>query len=192
MGKMESESKVRRQRGYIKDVVFGTIAASGLILVAAVAPNTLQVLDCVPGLKKYRANEKVKGALSSLAKRGLISFEVRDGKRYARITESGKKRITIERLQALNKVDARTKWDGRWRIVMFDIPEKRRKTRDDLRIMMKESGFVRFQDSAWIFPYDCEDLVTLLKAEMRLGNAVRYVIADTVEYDAPLRTTFGI
>lgn len=189
---MERESTVRRQRGYIKDAVFATIALSGILLVAAVAPNTLQILDCVPGIKRYRVNEKVKGALSSLAKRGLVTFENRGGKRYVRITETGKKRLVLEQHKAASLAARGSKWDGRWRIVMFDIPEKRRQTRDNLRTTMKVAGFVRFQDSAWIYPYDCEDLVTLLKADLRLGNAVRYVIADTVENDASLRALFGL
>lgn len=189
---MERESTVRRQRGYIKDAVFGTIALSGILLVAAVAPNTLKILDCVPGIKRYRVNEKVKASLSSLAKQGLITFENRGGKRYVRITDAGKKRLVLEQRKAESLASRGTKWDGRWRIVMFDIPEKRRRTRDNLRTIMKGAGFVRFQDSAWIFPYDCEDLVTLLKADLRLGNAVRYVIADTVENDVPLRAQFGL
>jgi DNA-binding transcriptional regulator PaaX len=189
---LEKESRVRRQRGFIRDAVFGTIAVSGLILVAAVAPNTLQVLDCIPGLKKYRANEKIKSALSSLSRRGLVVFETRGGKRYARITERGKKRLLIERQKALLLSARPKRWDKRWRIVMFDIPERRRGTRDELRNTMKDAGFARFQDSAWIYPYDCEDFIALLKADLHLGNAVRYVIADTIENDVSFRASFGI
>lgn len=183
---------MRRQRGYIKDAVFGVVAVSGMLLVSAVAPNTLRLLDYLPGLKQYRVNEKVKSALASLCKRGLISFENRAGKRYVRLTEAGKKYLVIERYKMSRRDAPKRKWDGRWRIVMFDIPEKRRRTRDAFRSIMKDAGFVRFQDSAWIYPYDCEDLVALLKADLRLGNAVRYVIADTVENDASLRTLFSL
>lgn len=53
-------------------------------------------------------------------------------------------------------------------------------------------GFVRLQDSVWVYPYDCEDLITLLKADLKVGKDVLYVVADRIEYDQPLRTLFDL
>ena len=55
------------------------------------------------------------------------------------------------------------RWDHRWRVVIFDIPERRKSVRVSLRRFMQEYGFVRLQDSVWIYPYDCEDLIALAK-----------------------------
>lgn len=75
---------------------------------------------------------------------------------------------------------------------MFDIPERRKKDRDQLRRTMIDAGFLCFQDSVWIFPYDCEDLVTLLKVDMRLGDAVRYGILEKLENDRAARNHFKL
>ena len=72
------------------------------------------------------------------------------------------------------------------------MPEKRRKTRDRLREIMERTGFVRLQDSVWVYPYDCEDLITLLKTDFKVGKDVLYVIADRIEFDKPLRILFGL
>jgi len=82
------------------------------------------------------------------------------------------------------------KWDKRWRIVIFDIPERRKSVRTRLRRFMNEYGFVRLQDSVWIYPYDCEDLIALAKANFRIGADVLYIIVEKLERDKYLREHF--
>jgi len=53
-------------------------------------------------------------------------------------------------------------------------------------------GFVRLQNSVWVYPYDCEDLVKLLKADFRIGREVLYVIADSIENDMWMRKEFSL
>ena len=84
------------------------------------------------------------------------------------------------------------KWDGRWRVVLFDIPERRRGARNRLRVFMQEYGFVRLQDSVWIYPYDCEDLIALAKANFRIGVDALYMIVEQLERDKYLREHFGL
>jgi len=53
-------------------------------------------------------------------------------------------------------------------------------------------GFVLFQKSVWVYPYDCEDFIALLKADFKIGKDMRYLIADTIEGDASLRKAFNL
>ena len=57
---------------------------------------------------------------------------------------------------------------------------------------MREIGFVRLQDSVWVYPYDCEDFIALLKAELKIGRDVLYAIVDTIEHDKNLRQHFNL
>ena len=82
------------------------------------------------------------------------------------------------------------RWDRRWRVVIFDIPEKRKSVRVSLRRFMEEYGFVRLQNSVWIYPYDCEDLIALAKTNLRLGADVLYMIVERLERDKHLREHF--
>ena len=75
---------------------------------------------------------------------------------------------------------------------MFDIPEKRRGVRTAVRRTLQALDFRRLQDSVWVHPHDCEDLITLLKVDFSIGKDLLYIIADTIEYDAPLRRHFGL
>lgn len=84
-------------------------------------------------------------------KTGEIEKVIKKGEVYLRLTTSGKERIKrdfpIISLQ-------NQKWDRRWRIVIFDIAEVSRKTRDLLRLKLKELGFGMLQESVWLTPYD--------------------------------------
>ena len=84
------------------------------------------------------------------------------------------------------------KWDRCWRVVIFDVPERRKGVRDRLRHFMEGCGFVRLQDSVWIYPYDCEDLIALAKADFRIGADVLYMIVERLERDKYLREHFGL
>ena len=53
-------------------------------------------------------------------------------------------------------------------------------------------GFKRLQDSVWIYPYNCEEVVTLLKADLDVGKALLYMIVDTLEDDEEIKKYFDL
>ena len=57
---------------------------------------------------------------------------------------------------------------------------------------MQEYGFIRLQDSVWVYPYDCEDLIALAKANFRIGFDVLYMIVERIERDTHLREHFAL
>lgn len=84
------------------------------------------------------------------------------------------------------------KWDGKWRVLIFDIPENRRFDRDNIRRALISIGFMRLQDSVWVYPYNCEDLISLLKADTETAEDVLYMIVETIENDEPIKKYFGL
>ena len=61
-----------------------------------------------------------------------------------------------------------------------------------MRRTLTAVGFVRLQDSVWLYPYDCEDLIVLLKADFKIGKDLLYLIVDSLENDTAFRKFFGI
>jgi len=45
------------------------------------------------------------------------------------------------------------KWDGVWRVVMYDFPENKKSKRDSLRRLLKKLGFAQWQISVWVSPH---------------------------------------
>lgn len=77
-------------------------------------------------------------------------------------------------------------------MLTFDIAEMQRSDRTLLREQLKKLGFMRLQQSVWVTPHECEEFVSLLKAEFRFGRQVVYVVAQTIEDDGPLRKYFNL
>jgi len=171
--------------------MLSAVVVGGVVLVAATIPNVAQLLKYFPGYKKgARFNYKTKSVLGRLVAKGLVVFEEKNGKRYARITEKGERMLQMETEKVA--IAKKRRWDRRWRVVTFDIPERRKSVRVSLRRFMQEYGFVRLQDSVWIYPYDCEDLIALAKANFRIGADVLYMIVERLENDKHLREHFGL
>ncbi len=190
MGTLEEASRKKKRKQDIQHAVLATIAVTGFIAFAAVAGNALQLLDYLPN-NKYNLRYRARSAAGRLVANGHASWVEEDGKKFLRITPKGRKAFAFEQAKVALK-NGKKKWDGRWRMIVFDVPERRRRTRNRLRAVMSEIGFVRLQDSVWVYPHDCEDFVALLKVELKIGKDVLYAIVDTIEHDRDIRKHFKL
>lgn len=186
---LERASAKRKKKKDIQYAVLTALALTGLLAWTAIAPNTLQLLRYLPK-EKWNLAYRARSAAGRIVARGQATWIERDGKKFLRLTEKGRKAFAYE--QAKVSLKNQKKWDGRWRMVVFDVPERRRNVRIRLCRVMREVGFARLQDSVWVYPYDCEDFVALLKAELKTGKDVLYAIADTIEFDHGLRKHFSL
>ncbi len=84
------------------------------------------------------------------------------------------------------------KWDKKWRIVIFDIPEKKRNLRGHFRDSLKNIGFKILQNSIWISPYgDFEDIKTLAK-HYKVEKYVVLIYADKISNDILFKMKFNL
>src|SRR3989344_1607077 len=189
MGKMEERNTKAIRRTKVTRAVIGVVAVAGIITVAAIAPKLVGAL----GKSKYMRQRlyQSRSNISKLIQAGYLELERTDGKAYLRLTEKGERFAALMHEGKLTPKKSR-RWDGKWRLLIFDIPERRRGTREKIRATLITLGFIRLQDSVWVYPYDCEDLILILKADFKIGKDVLYIIADQIEYDAPLRTYFNL
>ncbi len=193
MGILEKEIKVTDKRKNIQKIILSTIYAVGILSVVAVAPNIFSVIRQLEGSRSRKKSLKysINASFTRLREKGLIEIIEINGKKVARITSKGENKLDF--LDRHNfKLKIPKKWDGRWRVVIFDIKESRRKTRFLLRKTLSEIGFIRLQNSVWLYPYDCEDLISLLKADFKIGKDVLYMIVEKLENDWHLRKTFNL
>ncbi|MDO8522618.1 MAG: CRISPR-associated endonuclease Cas2 [bacterium] len=188
MGKLESELRLEKKHGYVRDGFLLALGMSGVILFPAVALATMQIVGIV-NRDKYKFNYQIKTVASRLANRGLVRFKK---KGFIELTETGQREFRRLEQEAILRASVRRRWDKKWRMVIFDIPERYRKTRDKLRVTLQSYGFRQLQASVWIFPYDCEDIITLLKADLGVAGSVLYTIVEKLENDSRLKQEFGL
>jgi len=154
---------------------------------------TIAALTSARSTKKFyktareRANHRyrTKVAVERLAERGLLQ---RRGEIVA-ISESGNRALSMS-ADATRKTARGKTWDGKWRIVSFDIPERLRILRYEVRSILKRSGFKKLQQSLWVFPYDCDELVALIKRESRLKGNIFYATIERSDDDFLLAEAF--
>lgn len=187
MGRLEESGKRKTKRKNIKSFILNTIGVAGVLGVALIAPNVLGAMAKLGMMPGRRQKEVINRARDRLVRQGLLVRE----RGYLRLTAKGQRAALLLQASEFNAGRPR-KWDGKWRILIFDIPEYRRPLRNKIRQTLIAIGFVRLQDSVWIYPYDCEDLVALLKADFKVGKDMLYMIVEELEGERRVKQKFGL
>lgn len=176
----------RRTWGVKEEAVLAAVKLAGMLAVTAVAPNAIQYLYKI----KRKPNKYDKYYLDNVARRlvdkGLLSLDKR-GK--LSLTKKGYKRFDELETKDITRPK---RWDGKYRVVIFDIEEKIKKEREAIRSQLISLGFIRLQNSVWVCPYECEEFITLLKTGRGLGDNIIYMTVESIENDLWLRERFGL
>ncbi|KKW47934.1 MAG: hypothetical protein UY98_C0002G0029 [Candidatus Kaiserbacteria bacterium GW2011_GWA2_58_9] len=140
-------------------------------------------------LARERANERYrrKRAIERLVD---LDYIQKEDERLS-ITENGRDALG-ESVDKTLKLLSTKKWDGKWRIAAFDIPEQYAALRDRVRALLKQAGFEKLQNSVWVFPHECEELVQLIKGQSRLSKYILYGVLEKIEDEARLKKLFKI
>jgi hypothetical protein len=107
-----------------------------------------------------------------------------------RLTEKGKKRTIFLKI---NDIRPETGvWDGKWRVVFFDIEETKRLRRDRLRGYMEKIGLKQMQRSVWVSPYDIDDEIKYLREILEVPNDIKLGLLEKIENEEELRDWFNL
>ncbi len=127
------------------------------------------------GYRRYQ-RERAANLTARLKRAGEIEKVVdNDGNVNFRLTDKGKKRL-IEEIPLLRF--HRKKWDGKWRQVIFDIPEEKKVAREKLRTKLLSLGFGQLQRSVYINPFD---MVRPLSDFLEENHLSDYVVIFEIE-----------
>ena len=194
MGKLEQKSAKRgrgkgrsSKRQYLQKAILSSIALVGMLGVGLVAPNVLGAMAKLGIIPIKRQKEYISNSCRRLLRQGLL----REENGCLSITPEGSSLLRHLQLQDI-RLKKPKRWDGKWRVLIFDIPQTKNLLRDKLRRTLMAIGFIRLQDSVWIYPYDCEDLITLLKTDFRVGDQMLYMIVDSLENDDQVKEDFDL
>lgn len=143
--------------------------------------NKIWIGSLIRLLKEFGHNEQgVRVAVSRMVKQGWIQSEKQGNKSYYFLTDRGVQRMD----EAANRIYKMkpNEWDGKWRILMYTIPEDKRQLRDDLRKELLWSGFGSFSSGCWISPNDLEKQINRLIEKYDIDEYVDFFIS---EYKGP-------
>jgi len=172
--------------GLLKLAMGGTV-----IGVAILAPNAVQIFG--KPLNRYfkrfdaRAREREFRRITSYMRRqGLVRGSYEHG---LAITEAGRKRAEKADFDNLSIAKPK-KWDKKWRLVMFDIPQTHKRGRDYLTSKLKALGFRQLQQSVWVYPFMCREEVEMVSLVFDVSRYVTYIETSHIDHQDKLLERF--
>lgn len=152
--------------------------------------SILGIIEEIKGIKIPK--KKVQRVLKQLEKKQLIQIERKGNEVYVTVKNKDDVSILKYSLKEVLNLKKKKDWQGRWFLVVFDVPERERNKRDYLRRFLKEIGFYPYNQSVYVFPYECEKEITLVKKIVEGGKYISYIIAERLEKQDQLKTYFKI
>lgn len=169
--------------------VLAKVGAIGLIFAfpgAVPAIGSLFLND-----KRYDTWKK-KNIISRLAKSKLVNIKYGEaGKVIVAITKKGMIRALTYKLDTMQLKKPKV-WDKKWRVVIFDIPEKWKPVREIFRLRLQQLGLYRLQDSVYVSPFKCFNEIEFLRELYGIAFTVSYLLVEKLEDDAFLKEHFDL
>jgi len=165
---------------------------SGVVILSLLSPALPHQL-----LKSYIRNKKIQRRrfledLKRLQRRDLIDYQLLDNERIKIILKKeGREKTLIYDIDEI-KLDKNKKWDGRWRLIMFDIPIRKKTARDVFRKKLKELEFYQLQKSVYLTPYDCENEIDFICEFFKVRNHVLLLTISKFEGSEKLKHYFDL
>ncbi len=173
----------------IGEIVLATSAVLGLVLVSAIAPNALQLLNKVSwarktyrnlGTKKRDQKNKLAQAFYYLRRHNYVEL-VPNGQNFImKITDKGQQRIKEIGFRNLD-IKKQAQWDGSWWVIIADIPTELRGQANQFRKKIKELGLYTLQRSVWFYPFNPKDEIAFLAKTYGLDRYITTFKATEME-----------
>ena len=129
-----------------------------------------------------------KNSVYNLSRRGAIEIIDKNGKRFLKLTRKGE----LEVLLAKAKMPKQEKWDGKWRMFIFDIPESAKVQRNQLRSLLKKNNFKKLQASVYVNPYPLNREAVIYLKQTGLMDYIRIIKVEEMDNDKDLKKKFGL
>lgn len=141
------------------------------------------------GKQKYAITRSIK----NLADSGLVELLEGGQGQFIRLTKPGRMKATSDKLKAGSSL-VNPNWDGKWRIVLLDLPETRKAEREALRYLLKKAGFMMLKNSAWVSPFPFEFMFQNLKKDFGLSTELMIIVTDSLDEETEkfLRKNYGM
>ncbi len=117
----------------------------------------------------HSSRQIIFSSLGRLVNRGWVVKKLKRIDHYS-ITNHGVNELN-RTLDSIKK-EGIPSWDNRWRIVIFDIPESKRKMRDQLRAALRREGYGLLNSSVWLTPWDRKESIKLIAKKLNLADNV--------------------
>ncbi|WP_156290605.1 phenylacetic acid degradation operon negative regulatory protein PaaX [Oceanobacillus salinisoli] len=141
--------------------------------------NEIWIGSLIELLEPFDHNaQAVRAAISRMNKQNWIANRKEGNKSFYSLTEQGVKRMD-EAAGRVYRLEPQ-QWDGKWRILIYTIPEEKRNIRDELRKELSWSGFGLLSNSTWITPNDLSTQVKDIITRYDISEYVHFFVSENI------------
>ncbi len=190
----ELRKRVKRKRtkrlGAVQKKIL-LLLLGGLALSCSRSPSrSLQIIRGMRETWKDIDKQAADRAIQALYESRLVDAkENSDGIVTLVLNEDGKKRVLTYTIRDM-KIPRPDKWDLKWRLILFDIPEHKREKRDAFRDHLDYMGLFCLQKSAWVYPFECKSEIDFIVEFLDIRQHVRYIVIEQIDNEAHLKRFF--
>jgi DNA-binding transcriptional regulator PaaX len=184
MGKMKVSPTTKKFLIYL-------LITGGVVALSILAPQLPYAILRAYFRKKKFDRGRFKHSLNRLRDQKLLIWKEIGDQIEIKITEKGKQRALRFKFEEM-EIPKPEKWDEKWRMVIFDIPEKKKLARNVLRDKLKQLGFYRLQKSVFIYPYECQEIISFFREIYEVRSYVHYLVIESVENEENLKEYFNL
>jgi len=177
----------------IAGAILKVVTIAGFLSIALIAPNALQLLVNPIGARRGRrlSHWEIERALEKLLDGEYLKRQGRHNNLSVSLTPKGKDRL--HGIELKNAVIKKPKqWDGRWRLVFFDIPQSKHIQRDAIRRKLRELGFVQIQKSIYLHPYECYAIIQTMQDFYQIKPHFHYAVVEKIEHSKAYLKQFNL
>lgn len=182
---MKSKKRIRRLiLGENEKQIILAIGA-GLLLIGSLAFPALPM--ALQPVLKMRGHKGFLKLLKKLQDKHIIYL----GGEKIKLTKIG---LKLQKHFALEEAILKkpSEWDGVWRLVSYDIPDRLKKKRDWFRSTLIRLGFQKIQESLWVYPYDCKEEIAVIAQDIGIASYVIIMMTDSLPREEQWESGFNI
>lgn len=172
-------------------LILNSLMISGGIVIAITAPNLFKLLAGVFNYDQRFTSKQLENSCRYLKSRGYVRIEKKNNKSEIRLTLKGQKQAGLYKIRNLS-LNHLKDWDGRWRIVFFDVPERLNGIRRKIVQQLRRLGFRYLQKSVWVVPWPCESEIKLLAEYYEILEHINLAEVTQLMKEGKLKKYFGL
>lgn len=176
----------------IGTLLVGSILMPGLAVAGGAIVRAKRKHDFEQNQKAWKKfNTKLlKRNLKRLQQQKIVEIKKKDGQEVIKLTQKGHSKYLKFKLEELSLKGKA--WDGKWRLVIYDISKFKKSSLNSFRWILKQIKFYPLQRSVYLTPYKCHDEIEYLREYMNLGKEVLYLEISKLENERYFKDYFGL
>ena len=133
---------------------------------------------------------RLKQVLKRMYDQKLIEVVEANGEHIVRVSDNGKRKLLRFDIDAMEL--NQKNWDGKWRIIIYDIYTSKKQERELFRKTLKRLKFLKLQKSVYLTPFNCYDEIEYLRQICNIGNEVLILTVSGIENESAYKEYFGV